>query len=818
MLPFNHIFGTYAVVLMIATTAQAEPNAPQHIANVIIPASFASALRDGLSVPVYLRYQDQASGTDTVTEESIGNATLLLKGQQLHLLNIDFTAAQQQSLLSDSLLAMLSTDNERPFDSDGKLVINADASMLLDLVSMQLNIEVSRSAFSQSQLASKSIALSPSVNELTSVHRYNLGYSFTNQEAGYLDSNFTQLGSTFGYGAHHLLLDGSLYNMGESQQAGQFYKAMYERDLEDRRIAAGMVSTWDLQTLGMVTALNSGRIYGLSYGNQAQSRQSTANESTSPVQVFMPANGEVRISREGRLIALQTLPIGNHPLDTASFPSGIYNVTVEVYVDGRLIETTTQRVTKLGGGNQFVDVWGWQWWGGWMESSLDGQSDSPLFGASVSRTVDALTFSGTSYAFNDALVGESGIQWQAHEQLGLGLQTMFSSDGSWRAASNTSFQVTNNISLWASQETLHNGNRLKLSESELYLLGVNLHLGGLLEGLGQISYNTTHDKKMGTDRSYLDYYQHLYSGRYGNLSMWISLQSNDASLDRFSNKSLTLDYTLPLGQLFSLGMSSNEQGQTTANLSYQQQLEGVINQASFNAQRVLNDSNTASPALSGTLGFEHRAISGTTTLGRTSNGDLNGNLIARGALATTGDHLMASGKGNATAGLLIDTGMSRQGQMLAKVNGQDYPLQGERSFLALPPYQEYEIELLNSKTSLDSYEINTGKQRHTLFPGNVATMDASHFIREMITVFGVMRAEDGSLITNARLDNHIGTTVTNEAGEFSLDVDKTNPMLTFKQNGEYCEAELDIKLESGAAWVGDVICRGLPTYAMVKGY
>ncbi|MFB0725438.1 CS1-pili formation C-terminal domain-containing protein [Aeromonas salmonicida] len=137
--------------------------------------------------------------------------------------------------------------------------------------------------------------------------------------------------------------------------------------------------------------------------------------------------------------------------------------------------------------------------------------------------------------------------------------------------------------------------------------------------------------------------------------------------------------------------------------------------------------------------------------------------------------------------------------------------------MALSPYQEYEIELLNSKKSKDSYEITAGKQTYTLFPGNVATLDAGQSIREMVTVFGVMRAEDGALITNARLDNHIGTTATNEKGEFSLDVDKANPMLTFKQEGEYCEAALDIRYESGAAWVGDVICRGLPTYAMVRG-
>ena len=141
--------------------------------------------------------------------------------------------------------------------------------------------------------------------------------------------------------------------------------------------------------------------------------------------------------------------------------------------------------------------------------------------------------------------------------------------------------------------------------------------------------------------------------------------------------------------------------------------------------------------------------------------------------------------------MIINTGIDRQGQMLAKVNGQDYPCRASRP--SPSPYGEYEIELLNSKRGKDSYDINTGKQRYTLFPGNVATLDARSTIKEMVTVFGILRAEDGSLLANARIDNHIGTTVTNEEGEFSLDVDKANPMLTFRQGNDFCEAELDLE-------------------------
>ncbi|EOG6940372.1 CS1-pili formation C-terminal domain-containing protein [Aeromonas salmonicida] len=219
-------------------------------------------------------------------------------------------------------------------------------------------------------------------------------------------------------------------------------------------------------------------------------------------------------------------------------------------------------------------------------------------------------------------------------------------------------------------------------------------------------------------------------------------------------------------------------------------------------------------ALSGTLGFEHRVIGGTMTLGRGESGDVNGNLIARGALITADGSLLASHQSTAGSGIVVQTGLGQDGQMLAKVNGQDYPLLGEQTFLALQPYQEYEIELLNSKTGRDSYDINTGKQRYTLFPGNVATLDASSTIKEMVTVFGIIRAEDGNPLANARIDNHIGTAMTNAAGEFSLDVDKNHPTLTFKHGDKFCEADMDLSSHTGAAWVGDVLCKGLESYVM----
>ncbi len=103
------------------------------------------------------------------------------------------------------------------------------------------------------------------------------------------------------------------------------------------------------------------------------------------------------------------------------------------------------------------------------------------------------------------------------------------------------------------------------------------------------------------------------------------------------------------------------------------------------------------------------------------------------------------------------SGLENDGQISAKINGRIFPLNGKRNYLPLSPYGRYEVELQNSKNSLDSYDIVSGRKSHlTLYPGNVAVIEPE--VKQMVTVSGRIRAEDGTLLANARINNHIGRT------------------------------------------------------------
>ena len=141
-----------------------------------------------------------------------------------------------------------------------------------------------------------------------------------------------------------------------------------------------------------------------------------------------------------------------------------------------------------------------------------------------------------------------------------------------------------------------------------------------------------------------------------------------------------------------------------------------------------------------------------------------------------GKNIAASGRTDGNAGVIFKPAL-RMTALSAKVNGRIVQLSGNRNYLPLSPYSRYEVELQNGKNSLDSYDIVTGRESQlTLYPGNVAVIGGSEADGDGS---GRIRAEDGTLLANARINNHIGRTRTDENGEFVMDVDKKYPTIDF---------------------------------------
>ncbi|HDK5884927.1 TPA: CS1-pili formation C-terminal domain-containing protein [Klebsiella variicola] len=785
------------IFLFVQPDASAAAVRAQQIGGVIIPQAFSRALQDGMSVPLYIHL---AGSQDTRDDQRIGSAFIWLDDGQLRVRQIQLEESEGNASVSQQTRQQLIGLANAPFSEALTIPLTDSAQLDLSLRQLLLQLVVKRKALG-TVLRSRSEDIGQSsVNTLSSNLSYNLGvYNNQMRNGGSNTSSYLSLNNVTALREHHVVLDGSLYGIGSGQQDSELYKAMYERDFAGHRFAGGMLDTWNLQSLGPMTAISAGKIYGLSWGNQASSTVFDNSQSATPVIAFLPAAGEVHLTRDGRLLSVQNFAMGNHEVDTRGLPYGIYDVEVEVIVNGRVVSKRTQRVNKLFSRGRGIGApLAWQVWGGsfhmdrWSESGKKTRpaKESWLAGLSTSGSFSTLSWAATGYGYDNQAVGETRLT----------LPGGFSS-------------------VWVNQERTRIGDQLRRSDADNRAIGGTLNLNALWSKLGTFSVSYNDDRRYNSHYYTADYYQTVYSGAFGSLGLRAGIQRyNNGDSSANTGKYIALDLSLPLGNWFSAGMT-HQNGYTMANLSARKQFdEGTIRTIGANLSRAISGDTGDDKTLSGGAyaQFDARYASGTLNVNSAADGYVNTNLTASGSVGWQGKNIAASGRTDGNAGVIFNTGLEDDGQISARVNGRIFPLSGKRNYLPLSPYGRYEVELQNSKNSLDSYDIVSGRKSHlTLYPGNVAVIEPE--VKQMVTVSGRIRAEDGTLLANARINNHIGRTRTDENGEFVMDVDKKYPTIDFSYGGnKTCEVALELSQARGAVWVGDVVCSGLSSWAAVQ--
>lgn len=812
------------VIVTVSFNVSATSEQVQQIGGVIIPRAFSQALQDGMSIPLFIHLEG-SSGTQD--DQRLGSAYIWLDNGVLRVRQIQLEENADNATVSDSTREILSTLANEPFNRDLVITLTTDAQLQLSLRQLLLQLVVKREALG-TVLRSRSDDIGESsVKTFSSSLNYNLGvYNNQMRNGGSNTSSYLSLNNVTALREHHLVLDGSLYGTGTSNQDAEIYKAMYERDFSGHRFAGGMLDTWNLQSLGPMTAISAGKIYGASWGNQASSTVFDNSQSVTPVVVFLPAAGEVHLSRDGRLLSVQNFSMGNHEIDTRGLSYGIYDVDVEVIVNGRVVSKRKERINKLfsrgrGAGAPLA----WQIWGGsfhmdsWSESGRKTlpAKDSWLVGASTSGAFDVMSWAATGYGYDSNAVGETRLTLPVGEAININLQNMLASDKLWSSIGSISATLPGGFSsVWLSQEKTIIGDRLRRSDADNRAVGGTLNLSPVWSKLGTFSISYNDNRLYGSHYYTADYYQTLFTGTYGSLGLRAGIQRfNNGDSSSNTGKYIALDFSLPLGNWFSAGMT-HQNGYTMANLSARKQFdEGVIRTVGANISRAVSGNTGDDKTLSGGAytQFETRYSNGTLNINSGADGYVNTNLTANGSVGWQGTNLAASGRTDGNAGIIFNTGLEDDGKLSAKVNGRLVQLDGKRNYVPLSPYGRYEVELQNSKDSLDSYDIvSNRKSRLTLYLGNVAVIEPD--VKQMVTVSGRIRAEDGSLLANAHINNHIGRTRTDGKGEFVMDVDKKYPTIDFSYgNNQRCEVELELNKARGAVWVGDVTCTGLKTYA-----
>ncbi|MCL1029846.1 fimbrial biogenesis outer membrane usher protein [Serratia silvae] len=791
------------------------------ISGILIPPTFALALREGMSIPLLVHFENNSGAKD---DQRIGHALLLLENNRLKIGHIILEENDSAPQLTKATRQRLMALNNADFDDRQRLVLSDAAWLALNFHQLHLQLVVKEAALGTVFRERSSDIGASSVGTVSSTLAYSLGiYDNRRHASEGTTSSYLSLNNVTSLREHHLAVNGSVYGIGSPNQDSTLYKVMYERDFAGRRFAAGMLDSWNLQSLGPVTAINSGKIFGISYGNRASSTRFDRSQSLIPIVAFFPSAGEVHLSRDGRLLSVQNFAMGNHEVDSGNLPFGIYDVQVEVVVNGQAISRRTQRVNKLySPGNTVGAPLSWQYWGGLVRrdewrGDNDRRSEAKdvyLLGASAAGFLPRMNWALSGYSLDHTTVAEARFSLPITESLQVSTQSMAASDSSWSLVNSVSTSLPGGFStLWVNEEKTVSGSRLRQNAAHNRAFGGSLSLGALVSKLGTLSVSYNEDKKSASHYYNVDYYQSLFSGRYGSLGMRTGIQRyNNGYSTGGSGKYLTLDLSLPLGSGVSAGIA-NQNGYTMANIAARKEIAtGSIRSVGANLSRAI--SGGGSRVNGGAYArFDSKYSTGTVNVSSSADGYVNSNLTANGSVGWQGRHIAASGRSDGNSGVIINTGLAQESMLTARVDGRLVKLIGDINYLPLSPYGQYVVELMNNQHSAESFEITTQrKSRLTLYPGNVAVIEPQ--IKQRVTVFGRLQAEDGSPLANVTLTNPSGRTYTDELGEFVMDIDKKFPMIDSTDHQQQsCEAALDLSQAQGAVWVGDVVCRGLKTTA-----
>ena len=266
--------------------------------------------------------------------------------------------------------------------------------------------------------------------------------------------------------------------------------------------------------------------------------------------------------------------MGNHEVDTGSLPYGIYDVEVEVVVNGKVVDKRMQRVNKLFSPNRGANAPLARNSGAgcctWTTGAANGNATARQ------RTLICLAL--RLPAICKRLIGRcrgirltatpsaSRVSLPVTESIQINLQNMAASDRSRSLVNSVSAALPGGFSsVWINQEKTQIGDRLLQNDAYNRAVGGSLNLGALWSPLGTLSASYNDDKKNDSHYYNADYYQNIFTGRFGTLGVRAGVQRyNNGSSNANTGKYIALDFSLPMGNWLSAGVS-NQNGYTTAN-------------------------------------------------------------------------------------------------------------------------------------------------------------------------------------------------------------------------------------------------------------
>ncbi|MEX9979891.1 fimbrial biogenesis outer membrane usher protein, partial [Proteus mirabilis] len=140
------------------------------IDNVIIPENFVLALQQGMTVPIFLSYNNNSS------EKKIANARIAIEKSKLKIINIDYLYDDNEATLSEETINSLNKVTNEYFNDNLEINLfsNNQLKLKLNINTFNLLLIVDKNAFDIKKIDNNKKLTESTVKNITSVLNYDL--------------------------------------------------------------------------------------------------------------------------------------------------------------------------------------------------------------------------------------------------------------------------------------------------------------------------------------------------------------------------------------------------------------------------------------------------------------------------------------------------------------------------------------------------------------------------------------------------------------------------------------------------------------------
>ncbi|KVC48821.1 hypothetical protein WI71_09505 [Burkholderia diffusa] len=782
----------------IAIDDETEGDGALTVGTYSFPENLLGALEQGVEVPVRITTEN---GTEEAGKASVKYVNGALTLTDFALSKIKLTDATKQLIASRYGKPLKVVAEMSPADANANGIRTE-----FNLRTFEVIAQLPKAAYS-----SEGEARSYNLADSTEKHLSGvLNYDMSVVKNARSDANgYLHLQSVTGVGVNHAYVEGDI----RSGDDFNLYEARLERDYRGLAITGGYLSTWSMSALGQTTFLPGGRFIGVSAGNASRSEINDGSLARTPIFAFMPASGEVQLYRDGKLINVQQLPLGNQEINTRPLPVGSYTVRVDVVVNGRVVSSKTEQVYKPSNGGGGADTQFQVYGGQYIANNIRGQGSvsQPMFGVSGKKATKLGTFYGSSYYFDGLAAAE--LRYQRDFKHGtIGVDTGATTDGGYRFNANGSANI-GPLGAWANymlttgstekngiynQRTTSFGSTISIARMFGWKNNATLNLSGSLYNGGSQDYR-------------IDYSQDVYSNK------WVRMTLNGGQMfSRSGNggRKWNNAFYVGLNATFSWGDAgidysrSLDSEQIGAHVGWRPtNISGVdYLSAGVNRSRSLNGQYGNSSSTQLNLGAQghNRWFGWQGNVNVDETGDANGTAAVQGSVGWNTSGIGFNSK-KGESGVIVNVDKTARGNLEMVSSGGTQSLDGRSTFVPLTGYKEHKVNIRTRRDTPENFDIQGGEAKLVLYPGNVASMQPK--VRRLVTVFGVL-TENGTVKPNTEIRNHIGKATTAADGGFVIDVDSAYPAIQYQTDaGGTCEIDFDLTKAQGALWVDQVECK-----------